>query len=93
VIDDQLFFFANSHWGSGGGELKPVTIASTSLSETAEIISPDTELFMERYRKAMEEGNVRPGSGLQRPGLQAPVKEEKDDDAGSGGAEEANRSN
>jgi len=52
VVGDELFFFANSHWGSAS-RFKPVTIASTVLSEVPEIISPDMKKFLE-YQAQMQ---------------------------------------
>ena len=47
VVGDELYFFANSHRGSAD-KFKPVTIASTVLSDLPTIMPPDMKKFLER---------------------------------------------
>ena len=54
VVGDELFFFANSHWGSPNS-YKPVIIASIQLSEAPQIISPDMKKFLEYQAKMQEQ--------------------------------------
>jgi len=85
VIGDELYFFANSHWGSGDDSLKPVTIASVSLSATVEIISLDAERFLEQYKNAQALGRVKPAPGQESPAIEneSNTDEAEKDDGGS----------
>jgi hypothetical protein len=74
VVDDELFFFANSHGSSSDAVKKPVVIASTSLVDVAAIIDPEAERLMERYQEAQKAGRVKSG----RPGQEAPDSEAED---------------
>ncbi len=62
VVGGELFFFANSHWLSRSDGLRPITIASISLSDVPVIIAPDVDKFMSEYRKAKKEGKVGKGN-------------------------------
>lgn len=58
VVGDVLYFFANSHWGSKN-QFKPVTIASTVLSQVPEIIAPDMKKFLEDRAQMQERPPVK----------------------------------
>lgn len=67
IVGDELNFFANSHWGSVGKELRPVTILSADLANVPEIITPDEKQFMEQYQQS-EERKTREKEATQAAG-------------------------
>jgi hypothetical protein len=60
VVDDDFYFFANAHREITADELRPVTIARTSLQDVAPIINPEAQRLFEQYEQARERGDVRP---------------------------------
>ena len=55
VVGDELYYFANSHWGSNGDNRKPVKIVSTNLTGGANLMPLDMQKFMEEQaRRNME---------------------------------------
>jgi hypothetical protein len=67
VVDDDLYFFANSHW-QREADRKPVIIARTPLAEATNIIDPEAQQLMERINEARERGEVRPGKMPEKEG-------------------------
>jgi sugar lactone lactonase YvrE len=59
VLGDDLYYFANSQWGSSKDELKPVTVLRTSLNSSGDLEQPDMLEYLrqrgETLRKQTEE--------------------------------------
>lgn len=78
VVGDELVFFANSHWSLREEELKPVTVASVSISAAPHIVPPDYQKFMSEYRSAKERGavgKINPDLVKEEPGETEPERE------------------
>lgn len=80
VVEDQLYFFANSHWGSSDENLTPVTIAATSVADVPVLIDQDAERIIRNYKAALKAGMVEVVPGLSQAAAQAEQKavEEKE---------------
>lgn len=68
IRGDQLYFFANSHWGlaNARGEIsaadfKPVQIVKTDVSEAKNLVTPD----MEMVKQIMKKRNQEAGAGTE----------------------------
>jgi hypothetical protein len=46
VRGNDLYYFANSQWGSGKGELKPVTVVRTALDSSGDLEQPDMQDYL-----------------------------------------------
>ncbi len=57
VLDDQLYFLANSHWVQGRTEPRPVGVARTDLNEVVNTTTPDMEKFWEDYQRQRGAGS------------------------------------
>jgi hypothetical protein len=62
VVDDQLYFFANSHWGVAGEGLKPVKIVRTDLAGGQNIIEPDLEALRQQLLQERDASGVSDGA-------------------------------
>jgi hypothetical protein len=59
VVDDELVFFANSHWARQIEDAEPIRLATTSLSSLPAIVAPDMEKFMREYKASRGAGSQR----------------------------------
>jgi sugar lactone lactonase YvrE len=47
IVGDDLWFFGNSQWAMGSGELKPVSVLKTNVTNASEITPVDLKKFLE----------------------------------------------
>jgi len=63
VVDDELVFFANSHWVRDLETPEPIQVASTNIAEAPSLRAPDVEKFWDEYyeEQGMEPPEDTPG--------------------------------
>ncbi len=62
VVDDQLYFFSNSHWETSSDDLAPVNILRVDLAAGEDIIEPDLQEILERQNQGPPPGGDSAGA-------------------------------
>ncbi|MEJ2533995.1 MAG: hypothetical protein P8008_00580 [Gammaproteobacteria bacterium] len=76
IVDDTLYFFANSHWVRAMESPQPIVLASTNVANAPDIVPPDLQKFREDYERDMRQ---------RASAAKATESEAKDSDAAEGG--------
>lgn len=73
IVDEDFYYFGNSHWVEQGETFSPVQVLRTGLDSGSDIVPPEMQrMLAERARRAQE--NIRPPTS-GAPGLLARPQE------------------